>query len=69
MVGERQGKKMRKEIVLYNASGDELERFDLLEVENIEYYPNSPADERVAIFLDEHFRHHSCNYFEIERVA
>lgn len=68
MVGERQGKKMRKEIVLYNASGEELERFELLKLENIEYYPNSPADERVAIFLDDDDDYHQCNFFEIERV-
>jgi len=65
---ERQGEKMRKEIVLYNASGEELERFDLMEVENIEYYTNNSVDERIAIFLDSEFNHHYCNFFEIERV-
>lgn len=58
---------MRKDIVLYNSNGEEVLRFNLMDVDNIEFYPNSPDNEKTVIFLDDD-SYHQCSFFEIERV-
>lgn len=55
---------MRKEIVLYDVANRTQKRFNLLDVEDIQWYDGG----RIFIFLDDG-THHECTHFEIERVA